>query len=91
MLVYALKRLLQGLITIWFIATTTFVAMHAVPGDPLSGNKAMTPEIRKNLDVKYGLDKPVGQQYLIYMTNLAQGDLGISYTQKNRDVNYIIR
>jgi ABC-type dipeptide/oligopeptide/nickel transport system permease component len=91
MLQYTIKRLIQGAITIWFIATATFLAMHAVPGDPLSGGKAITPEIRENLEVKYGLDKPIGQQYLIYMANLARGDLGISYTQKNRRVNDIIR
>ena len=91
MIRYALKRLLQGLITVWFIATATFLAMHAVPGDPLSGQKATTAEIRKNLEVKYGLDKPAVEQYLIYMGNLARGDLGISFTQKNREVNDIIR
>jgi len=91
MLRYTIRRLVQGIITVWFIATATFVAMHAVPGDPLSGAKAMAPEIRHNLEVKYGLDKPVTQQYLIYMDNLAHGDLGISYTQKNREVNDIIR
>jgi ABC-type dipeptide/oligopeptide/nickel transport system permease component len=91
MLNYTLKRLVQGLITVWFIATATFLAMHSVPGDPLSGAKAMTPEIQQNLEKKYGLDKPLSQQYLIYMKNLAQGDLGISFTQKNREVNDIIR
>ena len=91
MLQYTLRRLLQGIITVWFIATATFVAMHAVPGDPLTGAKAMTPEIRHNLEVKYGLDKPIARQYLIYMDNLVHGDLGISFTQKNREVNDIIR
>lgn len=91
MLQYTLRRLIQGIITVWFIATATFVAMHAVPGDPLTGAKAMTPEIRHNLEVKYGLDKPIGRQYLIYMDNLLHGDLGISFTQKNREVNDIIR
>jgi ABC-type dipeptide/oligopeptide/nickel transport system permease component len=88
---YILKRLLHGLITVWFIATATFVAMHAVPGDPLSGDKAMTPEIRHNLEVKYGLDKPVIEQYRIYLVNMLKGDFGISYTQQNREVNDIIR
>ncbi len=91
MLKYILKRLLHGLITVWFIATATFVAMHAVPGDPLSGEKAMTPEIRHNLEVKYGLDKPVLEQYRIYLGNMLKGDFGISYTQQNREVNDIIR
>jgi ABC-type dipeptide/oligopeptide/nickel transport system permease component len=88
---YTLGRLIQGVITVWFIATATFIAMHAVPGDPLSDAKAMNPEIRANLEAKYGLDKPLGQQYLVYMGNLAQGDLGISFTQRNRSVNDIIR
>jgi ABC-type dipeptide/oligopeptide/nickel transport system permease component len=88
---YILKRLLHGLITVWFIATATFIAMHAVPGDPLSGEKAMTPEIRRNLEAKYGLDKPVVEQYRIFLVNMAKGDFGISYTQQNREVNDIIR
>lgn len=88
---FILKRLLSGLITIWFIATATFVAMHVVPGDPLANAKAMKPEIRKNLEARYGLDKPITQQYVIYIGNMLQGDFGISFTQKNRRVNDIIR
>jgi len=90
MLRYSLKRLLQGVITVWFIATATFAGMHAVPGDPLTSDKAMTENIRKNLEEKYGLDKAYHEQYFIYMKNLLQGDFGISYTQENREVNDII-
>jgi ABC-type dipeptide/oligopeptide/nickel transport system permease component len=88
---FILKRLLSGVITIWFIATATFVGMHMVPGDPLANAKAMKPEIRKNLEARYGLDKPILQQYGIFMGNMLQGDFGISFTQKNRRVNDIIR
>ncbi len=88
---YTARRLLQGVITVWFIATATFLAMHNVPGDPLSSDKAVTAEIRANLEAKYGLDKPMTTQYLIYMGNLLKGDFGISFTQKNREVNDIIR
>ena len=91
MLKYFAKRLFLGLVTIWFIASATFFGMHAVPGDPLAGDKAMTPQIRANLEAKYGLDQPLGAQYLIYLGNIAQGDFGISYTQENRRVNDIIR
>lgn len=91
MLSYILKRLVQGVITVWFIATATFAAMHAVPGDPLISEKATTPEIRKNLEVRYGLNRPVLDQYFIYMRNLLKGDFGISFTQQNRRVNDIIR
>ena len=91
MLQYFAKRLVLGLITIWFIASATFFGMHAVPGDPLASDKAMTPQIRANLEAKYGLDQPLAAQYLIYLSNIAEGDFGISYTQENRSVNDIIR
>ena len=91
MLKYILKRVLSGVVTVWFIATATFMAMHAVPGDPLSSEKEVSPEIRKNLEKKYGLDKPVIAQYFIYLGNMLKGDFGISFTQQNRMVNDIIR
>ncbi|MEE2607399.1 MAG: ABC transporter permease [Pseudomonadota bacterium] len=91
MWIYVLKRLLQGIVTVWFIATATFFAMHNVPGDPLLNDRAVSEAIRINLEAKYGLDQPVGTQYLIYLGNLARGDFGISFTQENREVNDIIR
>ncbi|HEX4996894.1 MAG TPA: ABC transporter permease [Terriglobia bacterium] len=90
MFAYTVKRLLQGIITVWFIATATFVAMHAVPGDPLANNRAASEEIRKNLEERYGLNRPVLEQYGVYMRNLSRGDFGISFTQRNRRVNDII-
>lgn len=88
---YLLKRLLQGIVTVWFIATATFFAMHNVPGDPLADDRAMTATTRANLEAKYGLDQPIMTQYLIYLRNISQGDFGISFTQENRQVNDIIR
>ncbi len=90
MLHYLMKRLAFGVLTIWFIATATFVGMHAVPGDPLMSDKAVSPEIRKHLEQRYGLDKPIMQQYQIYIMNMLKGDFGISFTQQNRRVNDII-
>ena len=91
MWVYVLKRLLQGIVTVWFIATATFFAMHNVPGDPLLNDRAVSEAIRTNLEAKYGLDQPLGTQYFIYLSNLVKGDFGISFTQENREVNDIIR
>lgn len=88
---YTLKRLAAGLVTVYFIATATFAAMHLVPGDPLAGEKAMTAEIRANLEAKYGLDRPVLEQYGVFLANVLRGDFGISFTQRNRSVNDIIR
>ena len=91
MLRYTLKRLLQGILTVWFIATATFIAMHSIPGDPLTTDKAVSEEVRRNLEAKYGLDKPILEQYTIYIGNMLQGDFGISFSQENRSVNDIIR
>src|SRR5262245_48240051 len=65
--------------------------MHAVPGDPLRGERLANAQIRANLQARYGLDRPVLEQYVIYMGNMLRGDFGISYTQQNRRVNDIIR
>jgi oligopeptide transport system permease protein len=88
---YIYKRLISAAITVWFIATATFFAMHAVPGDPLGNERAVSAEIQRNLQIKYGLDLPLPQQYLHYLGNMLRGDFGISYTQQNRRVNDIIR
>jgi ABC-type dipeptide/oligopeptide/nickel transport system permease component len=90
-LAYIVKRLVQGAITVWFIATATFVAMHAVPGDPLRGERLANAQIRANLEARYGLDKPLLEQYGVYIGNMLRGDFGLSYTQQNRRVNDIIR
>lgn len=92
MLRYTIRRLVQGIVTVWFIATATFFAMHSVPGDPLQADKALSDEIRANLEARYGLDKPLFEQYLRFMGNIVlRGDFGISFTQVNREVNDIIR
>ena len=91
MLRYTFKRLVLGVLTVWFIATATFFGMHAVPGDPLSNDRSTTAQIRANLEAKYGLDKPLATQYAIYLKNISQGDFGISFTQENRQVNDIIK
>lgn len=91
MIRYTAKRILSGIVTIWFITTATFLAMHAVPGDPLMNDKAVSEEIRRNLEARYGLDKPLSKQYVIFISNMLQGDFGISFTQQNRRVNDIIR
>ncbi|HEY3516176.1 MAG TPA: ABC transporter permease [Gammaproteobacteria bacterium] len=91
MLAYILKRLVQGAVTVWFIATATFVAMHAVPGNPLRGERLGNEQIRANLEARYGLDKPVLEQYFVYIGGMLRGDFGLSYVQQNRRVNDIIR
>lgn len=90
MLRYLLQRCLMGLATLFVVASATFFLMNAVPGDPLRQEKAVSDTVRKNLEVRYGLDKPLHEQYLLYIGNMVQGDFGISFKQAGRRVNDII-
>lgn len=90
MVKYFVKRLLLAVVTLWFILTATFVLMKSIPGDPFANEKMILPEIRANMEAKYGLDKPLPRQYLTYMGNLLRGDFGISFKYKNRSVNSFI-
>ena len=62
-----------------------------VPGDPLSNDKAMTEKSREALNKKYGLDKPLYEQYFIFLKNTTKGDFGVSFTKKGQDVTDIIK
>ena len=88
---YFFKRLLHGVPVLLAVATVTFLLMHAVPGGPFDRDKKLPPEIIANIEAKYHLDKPVWQQYLLYLKQVVQGDLGPSYKYIGRDVSDIIR
>ena len=90
MVKYTLKRLLMAVVTLWVIITMTFVLMHAIPGNPFADEKRIQPEIMADLNAKYGLDKPLIEQYGIYMSNLVRGDFGVSLKYQNRTVNSLI-
>lgn len=85
MIKYIGKRILSSLVTIWVVVTLTFFLIRLMPGGPFDGDK-ITPQIKANLEAKYGLDKPLGEQYLMYITNLLKGDLGESMQFRGRQV-----
>ena len=87
---YILKRLLMAIVTLWAVITVTFFVMKAVPGDPFASEKAVTPAARAALEAKYGLDKPLFQQYLNYLTGALHFDFGPSLKLRGRDVAAII-
>ena len=91
MLRFVLRRVLLGIPVLVTVATITFLIMHWVPGGPFDTEKILPPEIIANIEAKYHLDKPVPIQYLLYMKQLLQGDLGPSYKYLGRDVSDIIR
>jgi ABC-type dipeptide/oligopeptide/nickel transport system permease component len=75
---------------LWAIVTITFFLMHTVPGGPFDRDRELPPAVRANLERKYGLDKPLFEQYAIYLKNLTKGDLGESM-KDHRQVTVIIR
>ena len=88
---YVLKRILYMLLTLLIVATVTFFMMRSIPGDPLGGMARELPEQTKaNYYAKYGLDKPLMEQYLIYIKNMIQGDLGESLLYPGRSVSATI-
>ena len=86
---YVLKRIGYSLLTILVLVALTFFMMQLLPGDPFIGAKAIDESTKAMLMVKYGLDKPVWQQFIMYVGNVFQGDLGVS-TQYKRPVVDII-
>ena len=91
MIRYALVRLAQGIPVLLVVASVTFALLRFLPGGPFDREKALPPEILRNIEARYHLDEPVFKQYLRYLADLARGDLGPSYKYVGRDVVQILR
>ena len=91
MLKYIAKRIGLAIVTIWVVATITFFLMNMVPGGPFLSQKAISPQATAALEAKYGLDKPLSQQYLTYIWDALHGDFGDSLKQRGRTVMGIIK
>lgn len=90
-LLYIGKRVLLMILTVWIVITVTFFVTRAVPGGPFMGEKAISPAAQAALEAKYGLDKPVFEQYLTYLTDIVtKFDFGPSLKQRGRQVIDII-
>lgn len=90
MIWFIIRRIILSLITMWTVVTLTFILIHNLPGDPFVSKKAVPPQVLNNITEKYGLDKPLHEQYLIYLGNITKGDMGISMKYANKSVNSII-
>ncbi len=91
MLRYIVKRLAVGVVTLFLLATITFFLMHVIPGSPFAGETSKLPvKVLDKLYEKYGLDKPLFDQYVIYMKNAVKGDFGVSIYRKGRSIEKII-
>ncbi len=90
MLRFVVRRLLQLVPVLFIIVTLTFFMVRFVPGGPFTAEKALSAEVLKQRNAYYGLDQPLGRQYLRYLGHLAQGDLGSSKKYTSQTVSEII-
>lgn len=92
MVKYIVKKVLYMITTIWIIMTATFFLMNTMPGDPIqAGTKVLPAEVARNLEIKWGLDKPIGERYITYLKNFLKGDFGESYKVPGLTANQIIK
>ncbi|HOO25828.1 MAG TPA: ABC transporter permease [Clostridiales bacterium] len=88
---YLLKKVIVSFITLWLVASATFMLMHMVPGGPFLAEKAKSESTMKALNEKYGLDKPLSVQYKNYFAKVVKGDFGPSLKQRGQEVTDIIK
>ena len=90
MLKFILLRVIQAIPVVLAVITVTFFLVRAAPGGPFDSEKAVLPEVKKALEAQYKLDEPLTDQYLGYLADLADGDLGPSFKYPGRSVNEIL-
>src|ERR1700722_7900214 len=90
MLSYVIRRFLGAIPTLFIIITLAFFMMRIAPGGPFDTQRRLPPEIEHNIEAAYNLDKPVYEQYFIYLNRLAHLDFGPSYRTKDFTVSQLI-
>jgi oligopeptide transport system permease protein len=85
------RRLLVAIPTLLLVITVAFFMMRAAPGSPFDSDRKLSPEIEKNVLAKYGMNKPLGEQYVDYLAGVARGDLGPSLKYRDKSVLQILK
>src|ERR1700712_271876 len=84
------RRLLVAIPTLFLVVTVAFFMMRAAPGSPFDMDRKLSPEIEANVMAKYGMNKPLGAQYVDYLVGVAHGNLGPSLKYKDKSVLQIL-
>jgi oligopeptide transport system permease protein len=96
MLRFLLRRLLVAIPTLFLVVTLAFFMMRAAPGSPFDMERKLAPEVERNVMAKYGMNKPLGEQYVNYLKDAVRGDFGPSLKYKDKTVldvlheNYLV-
>ena len=84
------RRLLVAAPTLLAVVTLAFFMMRAAPGGPFDTDRRLSPQIEANVLAKYGMNRPLGVQYLNYLAGVARGDLGPSLKYQDKSVLEIL-
>lgn len=90
MLKFIFQRVLQALPVLFLVSLVTFIMIRSAPGGPFDEDRSVPPEVIKSLNERYHLDDPLWKQYLDYIINVVQGDLGPSFKYPSHTVNDLI-
>ncbi|MCP4954439.1 oligopeptide ABC transporter permease OppB [Photobacterium aquimaris] len=90
MIKFIAKRIFEAIPTLLVLITISFFLMRFAPGNPFTSDRPLPPEVLANIEAKYGLDKPVFEQYTTYLGNIVQGDFGPSFKYKDFTVNELV-
>lgn len=88
---FILRRVVSGFVVIVLVITATFFLLRLLPGGPFDREKKLPEEIKKNIEAKFHLDKPIHVQYLLYISGVLKGDFGPSYKFLHRTANDILK
>jgi oligopeptide transport system permease protein len=91
MLSFIGRRLLVAIPTLFLVVTLAFFMMRAAPGGPFDLDRKLSPAIERNIEARYGMNKPLVQQYVDYLAGVARGDLGPSLKYKDKSVLQILK
>ena len=90
MLRYTLRRLLGAIPTLFLVIVLAFLLVHAAPGGPFDAERALPPEIERNIAAAYHLDESLPEQFLRYLSGIVRGDFGPSYSYRDYTVSELI-
>src|SRR5215831_3608277 len=92
LILFIVRRLLWMVPIVFFVILITFVLMHLAPGSPWdrAGGRQLSPAVVQNLNIRYGLDKPLWQQFAIYLWNVLHFDFGLSYQYQGKTVDSLL-
>ena len=91
MIRFLFRRLLVAVPTQFLVITAAFFMMRAAPGNPFDTDRKLPAQVERNIMAKYGMDRPLGEQYLTYLGNVLQGDLGPSLKYQDKSVLDLIK